>query len=145
MSKGKLDLLDISNKDHLEMLKRYTKHNNIRINLDINIDDSNEINAYMFDSVDNEIIDMCFIQCQKDIKAGTITTIGPTKKELLLEVTNYLLDILNMESVFIKVDKNNKKVINYLEKNLFESLGEEHEEIVFLKEKELDITKQRAI
>lgn len=143
MSKIKLNLLDMSNKNHLEMLKRYTQQNNIKVDLEIKTDDSNEINSYIFESIGNEIIDMCLIQCQKDIKLGTITSVGETKQELILEVTNYLLNILNMESVFVRVDKNNKKLIKYLEENLFESLGLEQGEITFLKEKTTELKKQR--
>ena len=112
MGKSKLSLLDMSNKNHLEMLKNYTKKNNIKVNLEIKTDDSNEINSYVFESISNEIIDICLIQCQKDIRLGTITSVGETKKELILEVASYLLNILNMESVFVRVDKNN------IEKNL---------------------------
>ena len=135
----------MSNKNHLEMLKNYTKKNNIKVNLEIKTDDSNEINSYVFESISNEIIDICLIQCQKDIKLGTITSVGETKKELILEVTSYLLNVLNMESVFVRVDKNNKKLIKYLEDNSFESLGTEDDETMFLKEKKPEIIKQRAI
>lgn len=145
MGKSKLSLLDMSNKNHLEMLKRYTQHNNIKVDLEIKTDDSNEINSYVFESIGNEIIDMCLIQCQKDIKLGTITSVGETKQELILEVTNYLLNVLNMESVFVRVGKNNKKIIKYLEDNSFESLGTEEDETMFLKEKKPEIIKQRAI
>ena len=145
MGKSKLSLLDMSNKNHLEMLKRYTQQNNIKVDLEIKTDDSNEINSYVFESIGNEIIDMCLIQCQKDIKLGTITSVGETKQELILEVTNYLLNVLNMESVFVRVGKNNKKIIKYLEDNSFESLGTEEDETMFLKEKKPEIIKQRAI
>lgn len=145
MGKSKLSLLDMSNKNHLEMLKNYTKKNNIKVNLEIKTDDSNEINSYVFESISNEIIDICLIQCQKDIRLGTITSVGETKKELILEVASYLLNILNMESVFVRVDKNNKKLIKYLEDNSFESLGTEEDETMFLKEKKPEIIKQRAI
>ena len=145
MGKSKLSLLDMSNKNHLEMLKRYTQQNNIKVDLEIKTDDSNEINSYVFESIGNEIIDMCLIQCQKDIKLGTITSVGETKQELILEVTNYLLNVLNMESVFVRVAKNNKKIIKYLEDNSFESLGTEEDETMFLKEKKPEIIKQRAI
>ena len=143
MGKSKLSLLDMSNKNHLEMLKNYTKKNNIKVNLEIKSDDSNEINSYVFESISNEILDICLIQCQKDIRLGTITSVGETKKELILEVASYLLNILNMESVFVRVDKNNKKLIKYLEENLFESLGVEQGEITFLKEKTTELNKQR--
>jgi len=143
LGKSKLSLLDMSNKNHLEMLKNYTKKNNIKVNLEIKSDDSNEINSYVFESISNEIIDICLIQCQKDIRLGTITSVGETKKELILEVASYLLNILNMESVFVRVDKNNKKLIKYLEENLFESLGVEQGEITFLKEKTTELNKQR--
>lgn len=145
MGKSKLSLLDMSNKNHLEMLKRYTQQNNIKVDLEIKTDDSNEINSYVFESIGNEIIDMCLIQCQKDIKLGTITSVGETKKELILEVASYLLNVLNMESVFVRVGKNNKKIIKYLEDNSFESLGTEEDETMFLKEKKPEIIKQRAI
>lgn len=145
MGKSKLSLLDMSNKNHLEMLKRYTQQNNIKVNLEIETDDSNEINSYIFESINNEIINMCLIQCQKDIKLGTITSVGEIKEELILEVTNYLLNVLNMESVFIKVNKNNKKTIKYLAENLFESLGVEQDELTFLKEKDPESIKQRTV
>lgn len=145
MGKSKLSLLDMSNKNHLEMLKRYTQQNNIKVNLEIETDDSNEINSYIFESINNEIINMCLIQCQKDIKLGTITSVGEIKEELILEVTNYLLNVLNMESVFIKVNKNNKKTIKYLAENLFESLGVEQDELTFLKEKNPESIKQRTV
>ena len=40
-----------------------------------------------------------------------------------------------MEEAFINVANNNPNLIKYLEKNGFESLGEEDGNIIFLKEK----------
>ena len=147
MSKNKLDLLDITDKKSKEMIKEYEQREGITLDLDvIKNNNSNEFNAYIYSRKDIGIKDLCLIQCQKDIKSATIISMGKeTSKDILPMTTDYLLNTLGMESVFIRVNKDDRKTMKYLEEKGFESLGNENNDVVYLREKELSITKQRTM
>ena len=134
--------LDFTNEDHIRMVKEYEKGNNIKI-----IEEqpnNNEIYMYLFTIKDNKIKELCLLQGQKDIKTCTITYNKDCKK-IILSATNYALDILEMEEVFIKTKEDDKNIIKYLSDNGYECLGEEQGNIIYLKEREEEITKKRSI
>ena len=80
---------------------------------------------------------MVFVEQSKYIKTCNVIWLNAdlSKKSLIKDATNYALEILGMEEAFINVANNNPNLIKYLEKNEFESLGEEDGNIIFLKEK----------
>ena len=132
--------LDITNKDHLKLLKEYAKEHKGMILEESNSD--NEFNIYLFNIKDNKINELCLLQGQKDIKTCTITCEKEARK-IILPATDYALDTLNMEEVFIKVKEEDKLTINLLNKNGYECLGEEKGSIIYLQERKEVLTINR--
>ena len=125
-----LDISDINKIREIEGI--------IGITIDINKEDnSNEFDKYIYTEKDNQIDSIFLIQCLRDIKTCNVIWLNAdlSKKSLIKDATNYALEILGMEEAFINVANNNPNLIKYLEKNEFESLGEEDGNIIFLKEK----------
>ena len=125
-----LDISDINKIREIEKI--------IGMTIDINKEDnSNEFDKYIYTEKDNQIGSIFLIQCLRDIKTCNVIWLNAdlSKKSLIKDATNYALEILGMEEAFINVDNNNPNLIKYLEKNGFESLGEEDGNIIFLKEK----------
>ncbi len=125
-----LDISDINKIREIEKI--------IGITIDINKEDnSNEFDKYIYTEKDNQIHSVFLIQCLRDIKTCNVIWLNAdlSKKSLIKDATNYALEILGMEEAFINVANNNPNLIKYLEKNEFESLGEEDGNIIFLKEK----------
>ena len=125
-----LDISDINKIREIEKI--------IGMTIDINKEDnSNEFDKYIYTEKDNQIGSIFLIQCLRDIKTCNVIWLNAdlSKKSLIKDATNYALEILGMEEAFINVANNNPNLIKYLEKNEFESLGEEDGNIIFLKEK----------
>ena len=125
-----LDISDINKIREIEKI--------IGMTIDINKEDnSNEFDKYIYTEKDNQIHSVFLIQCLRDIKTCNVIWLNAdlSKKSLIKDATNYALEILGMEEAFINVANNNPNLIKYLEKNEFESLGEEDGNIIFLKEK----------
>ena len=125
-----LDISDINKIREIEKI--------IGMTIDINKEDnSNEFDKYIYTEKDNQIDSIFLIQCLRDIKTCNVIWLNAdlSKKSLIKDATNYALEILGMEEAFINVANNNPNLIKYLEKNEFESLGEEDGNIIFLKEK----------
>lgn len=125
-----LDISDINKIREIEGI--------IGITIDINKEDnSNEFDKYIYTEKDNQIDSIFLIQCLRDIKTCNVIWLNAdlSRKSIIKDATNYALEILGMEEAFINVANNNPNLIKYLEKNGFESLGEEDGNIIFLKEK----------
>ena len=125
-----LDISDINKTREIEKI--------IGITIDINKEDnSNEFDKYIYTEKDNQIDSIFLIQCLRDIKTCNVIWLNAdlSRKSIIKDATNYALEILGMEEAFINVANNNPNLIKYLEKNGFESLGEEDGNIIFLKEK----------
>ena len=100
---------------------------------------SNEIIELLFIEKDNKIKDYCHIHGEKDIKSCRMSFAkldSTLKRKLLPLATNYAFNALEMQEVFLLVEKEDKNMIDNLTNSSFESLGEEKGELVFLKEKE---------
>lgn len=125
-----LDISDINKIREIEGI--------IGMTIDINKEDnSNEFDKYIYTEKDNQIDSIFLIQCLRDIKTCNVIWLNAdlSRKSIIKDATNYALEILGMEEAFINVANNNPNLIKYLEKNEFESLGEEDGNIIFLKEK----------
>lgn len=104
--------------------------------------ESNEIHQSLFLQDENNITDTCHVQAEKDMKSCRIffAPISTTKKRKLISLaTDYAFDVLGMEDVFVTVTADNidKELIEGLEINGFENLGEDNGNIMYLKEKGL--------
>ena len=135
-----LDISDINKIREIEGI--------IGITIDINKEDnSNEFDKYIYTEKDNQIDSIFLIQCLRDIKTCNVIWLNAdlSRKSIIKDATNYALEILGMEEAFINVANNNPNLIKYLEKNGFESLGEEDGNIIFLKEKTEEQLKSKTI
>lgn len=163
MNIERLFLLDPYNDAHLDKIIVFENENNIidkpslyikKIRESISKEDyydpnKNELEEIIFTEKNNKITDCCYIQGEKDIKQCKITPLNINDKNkrrhLVENTTNYALDTLGMEEVFIKADYNDNSMINYLELKGFENLGEIEGSILLLKEKEEKENSQRMI
>ena len=134
-----LDISDINKIREIESI--------IGITIEKKENDSNEFDKYIYTEKDNQIDSVFLIQCLRDIKTCNVIWLNAdlSKKSLIKDATNYALEILGMEEAFINVANNNPNLIKYLEKNDFESLGEEDGNIIFLKEKTEEQLKSKTI
>ena len=87
----------------------------------------------------NYIKDCCFLEGQRDIRKCTIS-FSPLRKNLkkrflLSAVTDYALNTLNMEEVFISLEKEDLKTLKQLEQNNYENIGKVNGYLIYLKEK----------
>lgn len=102
---------------------------------------SNDIETSLFLEMDDSVKDVCHIKGEKDRKTCTITFAEIKTKlrnrRMITLATDYALNSLGMEEVFVSIDKEDKNMIMNLEARGFESLGEESGIIIYLKEKEL--------
>lgn len=102
---------------------------------------SNEIETSLFIEMDNVIKDVCHLTGEKDRKACTITFADIKTKlrnrRIITLATDYALNSLGMEDVFVSIKEDDRNMITNLEARGFESLGAEDGKIIYLKEKEL--------
>ena len=164
MSIERLFLLDPYNDTHVSMIKEFEKENDMNkisevigtLRSSISKDDylktkkdSNEINENLFIGKSSQITDCCLIQGEKDIKTCRISfyplKTKVLKRKLAMYASNYALNSLGMEEVFIKVSSKDQSMINYLDSLGYENLGEEDNKIIYLVEKEEKKEEQRKI
>ncbi len=95
----------------------------------------------------NQVKDMCHIVGEKDIKTCyvSLAPIKGKRKKLIEQVTDYIFNTLNMEQLFITIKKEDSAIIKTLLEEDFESLGEENNQLLFLKDKEEQKEKGRRI
>lgn len=163
MTSERLFLLDPYNDSHLEKLTSFEKDNNMTDKPSDYIkkvrettskeeyynQNKNELDEIIFTEKTNKITDACYIHCEKDIKTCKITPLdinNKNKRRHLPELaTNYALDTLGMEEVFVNAKEDDNNLIIYLELKGYENLGEENGSILLLKEKEEKENSQRMI
>lgn len=104
---------------------------------------TNEIDTTLLLIEDGKIIDGCNIQGARDIKTCTIffAPINQKNRPLITQATDYALDGLDMEEIFVSIKVTDKNMIGNLESRDYENLGEEDGYITYLKEKEDQDTK----
>ncbi len=106
--------------------------------------ESNEIHQSLFlqGEEDGSITDSCHVQAEKDMRTCNIffaPIVTNHNRKLVSLATSYAFDVLGMEDVFVKVapDVPGRILIETLEENGFENLGEDDGTIIYLKEKEM--------
>ena len=157
MSSRKLFIVDPYNSEHQELLNNFDIANNIttvsndfikRIISTMSREDyqkekknSNEVEECLIYMEDDKVIDTCLIEIEKDIKSCSLTfaplSNSQRRRKFIELTTYYALEELNLEEVFVKVDKNDNFADN-LRKIGYEDLGEVKGSTVFLKEKEAE-------
>lgn len=141
MGKGRIEVFRKADKEHLKLLNKFLIENRIKeLNmediLDVNDNDLNETNNYVFYIDDDEIKDIYYINVVKDLKMCTITlpTNNIKSKKALSSTTNYILKNTNMKQVFVKLSKENETLKEYLLEQGYEDLGEEDNHLLLLKD-----------
>lgn len=101
------------------------------------VKESNEIHQSLFLQNDEEITDTCHVQAEKDMKSCRIffAPISLKNRRLIALATEYAFNVLGMEDVFVTVDgTTDHQLMENLELNGFENLGENDGDIMYLKE-----------
>ena len=136
---SKLIPIDPKNMEHIEFLEEF-KRNSIATPIGTikQQECNNDISIELLLEERNSVTDICHLQGVKDIKQCTISFIEKNKKKrkIIPLATNYAINMLGMEEVFIKINPNDKNMLEYLFENNYECLGDEKGSIIFLKEKE---------
>jgi len=153
-------LLDPYNEKQIDMLLSFEKDNSLDIVNSINKftskeeylnnkKESNEIEEILFTEKEGKITDCCFIQGEKDRKICKIIPYEimnkSKKRKLPLLASEYLLNTLDMEEVFIDVLPEDIGMQNYLLEKGFLSLGDNNGKLIYLKDREEKENSQRMI
>jgi hypothetical protein len=105
------------------------------------VKESNEIHESLFLQDEEAITDTCHVQAEKDMKSCRIffapISTGRNRKLIPL-ATDYAFDVLGMEDVFVTISSGttDHELMENLELNGFENLGENEGNIMYLKEKQ---------
>ena len=156
MATERVFLMNPYDENHMRMLKGFEQKNNLgnklseqlkTIRLSVSQEEyiaqnreMNEIEDNLFIEKDDQIVDMCHLHIEKDIKIGHINLAPIQKKEnvkkMISLACDYAFNTCNVKDVFIEVEKEDKALIHYLDSHNYENLGGEKGHIIFLKEKE---------
>ncbi len=141
----------------LTLLKEFAKNNNLNTKIisfynfikeskteeeyQKEIQEQNNIIQSLYIKDGSFIKDCCFLEGQRDIKKCTITfspLLKQQKSRILLQIaTDYALNTLNMEEVFIALDKKDTSLLKILKDNNYENLGDINGMPTYLKEKSI--------
>ena len=100
---------------------------------------NNEVDIVLLEIENDKVTDCCNIQAARDIKTCSIffAPIKQRKSRSIINMsTDYALNVLGMEEVFVSIDSTDKYMMSNLETRNFENLGEENGYITYLKEKQ---------
>ena len=145
-----------NNESHNKMLEEFLNEKKDYIDLLTQIkkaktnNEQNNIDQYIIIELDQEIRDIFHIKGEKDTKICTISCPiqkdEKTNKRNINIASNYALNTLNMEEVFIKILPQQEAIRKYLLNNNYEYLGYgDSNEIIFLKEKEINQIKSYLV
>ncbi len=99
----------------------------------------NEIYQIVFSMEKNQIKDSCYIREERDRKICELyfAPLNTEKnRQILTDVSNYVLDKLGMEQVFVSISPLDSKLKSSLELKGFENIGIVNGELKFIKGKE---------
>ena len=136
----KLIPIDPNNIKHIELIDTFEKQGGKTPigTIKKEIETTNDISLELILEEKNKVMDICHVQGVKDMRQCTISFVEKKKKKrkIIPMATNYAINMLGMEEVFIKINPNDKNMLEYLFENNYECLGDERGSIIFLKEKE---------
>lgn len=137
----KLFPIDPNNLKHIDLIDKFEKENKISTPIgkySKKEETSNDISIELVLEEQEKVSDICHLQGVKDMKSCTISFLKKDKKKrkIVPLATSYAIDMLGMEEVFIKINPDDKNMLEYLEENNFECLGDEKGSIIYLKERE---------
>ena len=159
----KLYILNPYNQNHINLLMDYEQENKVstksletilRIRETLTEEEykelkrtANEIEMSLFTEESGKIKDLCFIQGENDMRTCKLF-FSPTPdkvrtRKLLNLATDFALNTVGMESVFVITQADDKIMHANLENCGYESLGLEKGSIIYLKERELEIVQRK--
>ena len=155
MSTNKLVIANPFSDEHMKLLDEFEKEYGLEQQIvsslteirtttpqeeyDSNSKHSNETDITLLVLENGKVTDCCNIQGARDIKTCSIffAPIKQRKSRPIINMsTDYALNVLGMEEVFVSIDSTDKYMMNNLETRDFENLGEENGYITYLKEKQ---------
>ncbi|MBP5678573.1 MAG: hypothetical protein J6X28_01935 [Bacilli bacterium] len=99
--------------------------------------DNNDILLELVLEEQSKTQDICELKGYRDLKSCTLSFSDKTKKRKIADMaTDYALTTLGMEEVFLRINPEDKDLLEYLDSHEFECLGDEKGSIIYLKEKE---------
>ena len=135
----RLFILDPQNEDHLRLLNEFQTENNIDLsNCLKQYEDSNTVNECLFIEQSSKIRDFCQILGVKDLKKCNINAAHietKRKRKLIKQATDYALNILGMEEVFVNISTTDEKLMTSMELEGYEPITDETGNLFFLKDK----------
>lgn len=157
MSTERFFIADPYNEKHLQLFDEFEKKHKVsthttscmkdiaklysKAEYQIIIKNSNEIEQSLFLEDNGNVVDICHIHGEKDIKTCNLyfapITLSTKNRPLLTLALDYALNVLGMEEIFVASPVTNKNLRENLENRGFENLGEDNGNIIFLKEKEI--------
>lgn len=164
LSTERLFLVDPFDEDHKKLITDFEKEQGIQRNISEYLEKiksstreeykkikttTNEINEVLFIESSKQIKDLCFISGEKDISTCIIVFSAlkgkPKVRKLISLATDFAFHTLGMKEVFIRVDINDKNMVENLKDDNFENLGIENGNFLYLKEYEESKRNQRKI
>jgi len=141
VSTTRLFPIDPTNLKHIKLLDEFEKENNGRTPIGIyqkEEETANDINMELVLEEKKQIQDICHIQGYKDMKSCTISFVPKKKKKrkIVSLATNYAMDTLGMEEVFLRINPEDNDMLDYLDSSEYECLGDDKGSIIYLKEKQ---------
>lgn len=141
LSTEKLFPIDPENLKQIELLDEFEKENNICTPIgtykreDLT---NNDICMELILQEKSKVKDVCHLQGYKDIKSCTLSFVPKNKKNRKIAslATTYAMDTLGMEEVFLRINPEDTNMMEFLNSNEFECLGDEKGSIIYLKEKQ---------
>ena len=138
----KLIPLDPHNLKHIELIDQFQQKEGVFTPIGTlkKEETANDFSIELLLEDNKEIKDICHLQGVKDMKQCFITFVSKNKKKrkIIPLATTYAMNVLGMESVFIKISPKDENMIKYLYESNYECLGDEKGNIVFLKEKQYE-------
>ena len=137
----KLFPIDPENLKHIQLLDEYKKENNIFTpigTLKKNEETSNDISMELILQESSKVKDICHLQGYRDMKSCTLSFVPKKnkKRKIVSLATTYAMETLGMEEVFLKINPEDTDMLEYLDSNEYECLGDEKGSIIYLKEKQ---------
>ena len=155
MNTKNLFIADPYNDNHIRLFKEFEETNNLRKTITSYLNDIrstytdkdkydaeqkqlNETKYVVFSMENNAIKDSCFIRGERDIKICELyfSPLKEKNRQLLKDASNYALNRLGMEQIFVLISPNDKNMKINLESRGFENIGNVNGQLTFIKEKE---------
>lgn len=132
-------IFDSKNKDHKRLLDEFQKDNGIDLSNFFEYDDNpNTINECLFIEKMSKMKDFCQITGVRDLKICNINTAdieSKQKRKIIKQATDYALNILGMEEVFVNIPTNDETLLTSMELEGYEPITDEAGHLFFLKDK----------